>query len=187
MSPVRLELNKLEIHRPKGRWKVYFILVADHPDKKDQMVLSIVPDTPILVVPSQHNVIFFEPKGNGSEGLLLLRRELPPSRELNVHFHVMHSRRSDREIGEVLNVLQDGLGKDASGFFTEMLGSTSPWLAIAKTGLPLVGRLLANIPDRNLGFVSMFERFGKEFEKEVEIDRESRGGHVTVVYTWAVA
>lgn len=187
MAPVRLELNKLEIHRPKGRWKVYFVMVADHPDRKDQMVISIVPDTPILVVPSQRNVIFFEPKGEGSEGLLLLSRELPSSRELNVHFHVMHSRRTDREIGEVLKVLHDGLGKDASGFFPEMLGSASPWLAIAKTGLPLVGRILANTRDRNLGFISMFERFSPEFEKEVEIDRESRGGHVTVVYTWAVA
>ena len=187
MPSVRLELNKLEIHRPKGRWKVYFVMVADHPDKKDQMLISIVPDTPILVVPSQRNVIFFEPKGEGSEGLLLLSRELPTSRELNVHFHVMHSRRSDREIGEVLKVLNDGFGKDASGFITGMLGSTSHWIAVAKTGLPLVGCILANIPDRNLGFISIFERFGPEFEKEVEIDRESRGGHVTVVYTWAVA
>jgi hypothetical protein len=37
-----------------------------------------------------------------------------------------------------------------------------------------------------MGFISMFERFGPEFENEVEIDREARGGNVTAVYSWAV-
>ena len=186
MTQVRLELNKIQIHRPKERWKIYFVLVADHPDEQDQMVVTVIPDNPILVVPEQHNVIFFEPKGNGSEGLLLLARELPLNRELNVHVYVMHSRRSNREIGTVLKRIKIEIGKKGLGTATDLLGISNPWLRIARSGLPLIGQILTKIPDRNLGFVSMFERFGLEFESETETDRESRGGHVSVVYSWSI-
>lgn len=186
MTHVRLELNKLQIHRPKERWKLYFVLVTDHPEERDQLALAVIPQNPILVVPEQQNVVSFEPKGKGSEGLLLLSRDLPPNRELNVHFYVMHSRRSNREIGSVLQQIVTGVGKKALGISSDILGIPTPWLQVARSGLPLIGQILSGIPDRNLGFVNMFERFGPEFERETEVDRESRGGHVTVVYTWAV-
>jgi len=185
MSGVRLELNQLRIHRPKVRWRIYFVVVADHPEQADQVLVSVVPSSPILVAPDQNNVLHFEPAGKGTEGLLLLSRNLPTSRELNVHFYVMHSRRSTRDIGTVLKDIKSNAGKKALGF-VEALGVTAPWLRLTREGLPLIGKALAAIPDRNLGFISMFERFGSEFEKEIEVDRENRGGHVTAVYTWSV-
>ncbi|MBL7864250.1 MAG: hypothetical protein JNK10_05200 [Cyclobacteriaceae bacterium] len=186
MTTVRLELNKIQIHRPKERWKVYFVVATDHPNEPDQVMVSVVPGTPILVVPEQNNVVHFEPKGAGSEGLLLLTRKMPKSREINVHFHVMHSRRANREIGTVLKKIEGGVQGKVLGATSELLGTSAPWLTIARSGLPLIGQVLASLPDRPLGFVSMFERFGPEFEREAEIDRESRGGHITVVYSWSV-
>lgn len=186
MSIVRLELNKIEIHRPKQRWRLYFVIVADHPENKDQMVVTVIPEDVILVVPDQENIISFEPEGKGSDGMLLLSRELPSNRELNVHFYVMHSRRSKREVGEVLNNIKSGVGNKVIGLATDILGTATPWLAISKTAISLIGQVLEKIPDRSLGFVSMFERFGSEFENEVEIDRENRGGNVTVVHSWSL-
>ena len=186
MTRVRLELNRLQIHRPKERWRLYFVLAADHPDVKDQVAVAVIPERPLLVVPEQKNVIAFEPKGKGTEGLPLLIRDLPETRELNVHLYVMHSRRSDREIGNVLQQIEEDAGKRALGIASNLLGVSSPWLQVARSGLPLIGKALASIPDRNLGFISMFERFGPEFEQETEIDRENRGGHVTAVYSWSV-
>lgn len=185
MTRIRLELNQLRIHRPKVRWKLYFVVVADHPSEANQLLVSIVPGSPVLVAPDQNNIVNFEPAGEGAEGLLLLSRDLPGSRELNVHFHVMHSRRTARDIGSVLKKIQTAAGKKALGM-VKSLGVASPWLRIVREGLPLVGQTLSAIPDRNMGFISMFERFGPEFEQQVEVDRESRGGHVTAVYTWSV-
>ena len=37
----------------------------------------------------------------------------------------------------------------ALGVVSDMMGTTSPWLAIAKSGLSLVGQILSKIPDRN--------------------------------------
>ncbi len=185
MTRVRLELNQLRIHRPKVRWRLYFVVVADHPEEAGQVLVSVIPTSPILVAPDQKNEVNFEPAGKGTEGLLLLSRKMPTSRELNVHFHVMHSRRSTRDIGTVLNDIKSATGKKALGM-VEALGVTTPWLRIAREGLPLVGKVLSTIPDRNLGFISMFERFGAEFEQETEIDREVRGGHVTAVYSWSL-
>lgn len=112
---------------------------------------------------------------------------MPASRELNAHLHVLHSRRSGREIGKVLDHIAEATGSGILGKEAELLGVVSPWLRIARAGVPLIGQALASLPDRNLGFISMFERFGSEFEFETEIDREVRGGHVTAVYSWSVA
>jgi hypothetical protein len=187
MAQVRLELNKIQIHRPKERWQLYFVVVADHPTEKNQVAVTMQPSRPILVVPEQHNHVYFEPAGRGSEGLLLLSRKMPPTCELNVHLHVMHSRRSGREIGKVLDHIAEAAGKGALGKEVELLGITSPWLRVARASIPLIGQALSALPDRNLGFISMFERFGSEFELETEVDREVRGGHVTAVYTWSVS
>ncbi len=186
MTRVRLELNKIEIHRPKERWRLYFVIIADHPGHKDQVVVAVIPEDAILVVPEQKNLVSFEPLGKGADGLFLLSRELPPIRELNVHFYVMHSRRSKRDIAKVLEDIKSGVGGSAIGLVTNILGTSSPWLSISKVAVSLIGQILERIPDRNLGFVSMFERFGPEFENEIEIDRENRGGHVTVVHSWSV-
>lgn len=186
MTHVRLELNRLQIHRPKERWQLYFVLVADHPTEQDQLAVTVIPSDPILVVPGQKNIIHFEPGGPGTEGLLLISRDLPGSRELNVHFYVMHSRRSHREIGQVLQRIEEAVGSGPLGHEAELLGLTTPWLRIARNALPVVGKTLASLPDRNLGFISMYERFGPEFEQESELDREVRGGHVTAVYSWSV-
>lgn len=185
MTRVRLELNQLRIHRPKERWRLYFVVAADDPGVAGGILVSVIPPTPVHVVPDQHNLVNFEPTGEGTEGLLLLSCELPAKREMNVHFYAMHSRRGPRAIGEILQQINLNTGKEALDVVTA-LGTTSPWLRIAREGLPVVGKTLVSIPDRQLGFINMYERFGPEFEQQVEQDRESRGGHITAVYTWSV-
>jgi hypothetical protein len=186
MTRIRLEIDHLQVHRPKKRWKLYFVVAAEHPTDNTQLVLSVLPTNTILVVPDQNNQVTFESNGAGANGLFILSRDLPVNRELNVHVYVLHSRRSLNEIGGLLKDIEKGIGGSAMGLLSDILGTTNPWLAIAKNALPLVGQILEKIPDRNMGFISMFERFGPEFENEVEVDREARGGHVTVVYSWAL-
>ena len=186
MTRVRLEIDHLTIHRPKKRWRLYFIVVTEHPTDPDKLVVSMIPPNSILVVPDQQNTVYFESEGNGTNGLLVLSRAIPEDRELNVHLYVMHSRRSLNEIGKTLEDIEKGIGGDALGLVTDILGTTNPWLLIARRALPLIGQVMEKIPDRNMGFISMFERFGKEFKDQVELDREARGGNVTVVYSWSV-
>lgn len=183
---VRLEINQLKIDRPKKRWKIYFVVVADHPNDKDKMVLATIPVEPIKIVPSQDNEVNFDDQTPNSEGLLLLRRAMPTSKDLNIYFYVRHSRSSLRTVGEVLKDIQEEIGNDAMGTITDILGTTNPWLVIAKTALPLLGKILAKVPDRDMGFISMYERFGEEFEEDGNIDRQKTGGYATVVYTWAI-
>lgn len=187
MTTVSLEINKLKINRPKERWKIYFVLVAEHPTDSEKMVVTVIPNDPILVVPDQNNVIDFEGTNPNSEGLFLLRRKLPSSRELNVHLYTRHSRRSARRAGDVLNDIKDELGTDNFSDVADILGTTAvPWLAIAKVALPLIGKILQKVRDRDMGFVSLFERFGPVLEEDGEIDNQKTGGHVTVTYSWFV-
>lgn len=183
---VRLELNQLKINRPKERWKIYFVIVAEHPTDSDKMVLTTIPTNPIKMTPNQNNVVYFDDTGLGSEGLLILSREMPQNNELNVHCYVRHSRSSVRTAGEILTDIQDEIGADALGTISNIIGTTNPWLVITKAALPLIGRLLTKIPDRDMGFISMFERFGDEFIENGEIDRQKTGAFSTIVYTWSI-
>uniref|UniRef100_UPI004049C930 hypothetical protein n=1 Tax=Flavobacterium sp. TaxID=239 RepID=UPI004049C930 len=183
---VRLELNQLNIDRPKKRWKIYFIIIAEHPTDSEKMVLATVPVEPIKIVPSQENEVHFDDGTPDSEGLLLLSRTMPANKELNVHFYVRHSRSSVRTVGEVLRDIESEIGENALGTVSDILGTTNPWLVVTKAALPLIGKILTKVPDRDMGFISMFERFGKEFEEDGNIDRKKVGGFSSVVYTWAV-
>jgi hypothetical protein len=182
---VRLEINQLTIDRPKKRWNLYFVLVAEHPTDPDKMVVTTLPNNPIKVTPNQDNNIHFNDDGPGSEGLLLLKRNMPPGKELNVHFYVRHSRSSIRNAGNALQDIASELGIDALGQIEDILGTKYPWLEVTKKSLPHIGKALARIPDRDMGFISMFERFGDEFQADGEIDRKKTGAYCTIVYSWA--
>jgi hypothetical protein len=186
-NTVTLELNSLFIDRPKERWKIYFVIIAEHPTDNDKMVLSVVPNDPMPVRPGQNNKIDFGGDKPGEEGLLLLRRKMPESRDLNVHCYVRHSRSDVRDIGAILSDIEKGIGKDAIGLLSNILGTTNPWLAITKKALPIVGKVLSKIKDREMGFISMYERFGPEFEEQEEIDIQRTGGFSTVVYSWSIS
>ncbi|WP_295336826.1 hypothetical protein [Flavobacterium sp.] len=183
---IRLEINQLTIERPKKRWRIYFVVVAEHPTDPDKMVLTTLPNNPIKVSPNQDNTIHFDDESPGSEGLLLLKRTMPPSKELNVHFYVRHSRSSIRSAANALHDIAAELGMDALGPIENILDTNIPWLEVTKKSLPHIGKALARIPDRDLGFISMFERFGEEFSSDGEVDRKKTGAYCNIVYSWAI-
>ena len=43
MTRVRLEIDEVQIHRPKKRWKLYFLVVTDHPTEEDKMIITTLP------------------------------------------------------------------------------------------------------------------------------------------------
>ena len=57
---IRLEINQLTIDRPKKRWQIYFVVVAEHPSDPDKMVVTTIPTDPIKVTPNQENNIHFD-------------------------------------------------------------------------------------------------------------------------------
>jgi hypothetical protein len=91
-------------------------------------------------------------------------------------------------MGEILKDIENGIGGDAFGILTELAGAaTVPWLVIAKKAVPMIGKILANIPDRDFGFLSAFERFGPEFEQQYEIDRmKDFTGDAALIYSWSI-
>lgn len=183
---VRLEINQLTIDRPKKSWKIYFVIIAEHPTDPDKMVVATLPNEPIKVTPNQDNILHFEDEGPGSEGLQLLKRSMPPGKELNVHFYVRHTRTSFRNANNLMEDITAELGIDALGPADNILGTKLPWLEINKKSLPRIGKVLARIPDRDLGFISMFERFGEDFLADGEIDRKKNAVNCNIVYSWAI-
>lgn len=188
MTKVRLEIDEVQIYRPKKRWKLYFVIMAEHPTEEDKMILTTLPQEPIKLSKRHDNSFQFDTDDTGSEGLFVLSRELPADRELNVHIYLRHTRDSMRNLGEILKNVETGIGGDAFGIVTDIVGTTTvPWLVIAKKAVPMIGKILADIPDRDFGFLSAFERFGPEFEQQFEIDRmKDFSGDASLVYSWSV-
>jgi hypothetical protein len=187
MTTVRLEIDNITIHRPKKRWQLYFVIIADHPTEEDKMIVTTLPQNPIKLVPYNDNVYHFDTEQEGSEGLFIMSRKMPKSRELNVHIYVRHSRSNTRNLGEVLQNIESGLVGETFGIVTDIVGTaTTPWLVITKKAFGLVGGVPGKISDRDMGFISAFERFGSEFESQTEVDRAKDGADCTLVYSWSV-
>jgi len=188
MTKVRLEIDEVQIHRPKKRWKLYFVIMTEHPNDAEKMIITTLPTEPIKLSKRHDNSFHFDTDQIGAEGLKVLSRELPENRELNVHIYLRHTRQSTRDVGDILKDVESGIGGDAFGIISDMVGTTAvPWLVIAKKAVPLVGKILSKIKDRDFGFLSAFERFGPEFETQVEIDRKKDfSGDASLVYSWSL-
>jgi len=189
MEIVKLELEKLQILRPKERWQLYFVLVTEHPTEKDKMVITSFPDPYIRLKPSQNNVVNFEPTGgNGADGLIIMEREMPENRVISTRLYLRHSRQASRNLGEILKDIKGELGGDAMNVISNILGTSSPWLIITKEAVPLIGGILRKIKDKDFGFVSLDEEFGEEFSNQSEIDRENTfsTGEAKLCWSWSV-
>jgi len=188
MTKIRLDIDEVKIFRPKKRWHLYFIVVAEHPEDNDKMIVSTIPQMPFFLTSRHNNEYHFDTDQVGSEGLFILSREMPATRELNVQIYLRHSRKATRDLGEILQDIKKGMAGDAFDIVTDIVGTaTVPWLVIAKKAVPLIGKILEKIPDRDFGFLSAFERFGPEFETQTEIDREKDfTGDASLTYSWSV-
>jgi len=189
MTKIKLEFEKLSIKRPKERWKLYFVIVAEHPSDNDKMVVTTLPQSDIIrLKPSQGNVINFEPEGDNTEGLFVIEREMPADRRMSLRVYLRHSRKSVRNTGELLSEIQEELGSDAFGVVTDVLGiAGAPWLVVSKYAMGAIGKALRKIKDRDFGFVSMDEEFGDEFENQTELDRTNTfsTGEASIVWSWS--
>jgi hypothetical protein len=188
MVRVRLEIDKVMIFSEKERWRLYFVIFTEHPTDSEKMILTTIPQQPILLTGRHQNSFSFSAEQEGADGLLVLSREMPENREINVHVYLRHTRERHRNIGAILSDLKTEIGVDASDIVTDIVGTaTTPWLVITKNAIPMVGKILMKIPDKDFGFLSAFERFGPEFEEQTEITyTKDFSGNAALVYSWAV-
>jgi hypothetical protein len=193
MATVKLEFEKLEILLEKHRWKLYFVIVAEHPADNDKMLLTTLPatgQTYFMLKKHSENVVEFVPESTdgGVEGLTILEREMPADRSLKVRMFLKHSRSSERQIGNILKNVESGLGGQAFGLVSDILGSTSSWLVIAKSTFGLIGGILNSINDRDMGYLSMDEDFEEEFDQKKELQRSNKTttGDARLTWSWKI-
>jgi len=188
MVHARLEIDEIQIYKGRRNWKLYFIVLAEHPTEPDKMIMTTIPQEPFKLSKRHNNSFSFDTNQAGSEGLFVLSRELPENREINVHFYLRHSKKGLRDLGEILQDIESGIGGYSFGIVTDIVGTTTvPWLVLAKKAIPLIGRLLAKSKDKDFGFLSAFERFGSEFEVEKDISRKKDfSGDAAMIYSWTM-
>jgi hypothetical protein len=190
MKTITLEFSKLQILKGKEKWKLYFIIVTEHPTDNDKMVLTTFPDPFVRLKPNQDNLISFEPEGSGeTDGLFVVERYLPDDCRIKVRVYLRHCRQSTRNLGEALNDLQTSLGGDVFGIVDDLLGTAVPWLVIAKKAVPMIGNVLSKIKDKDMGFVSMDEAFESyDLAQNKTLDRSNTlsTGEAKIWWKWKV-
>jgi hypothetical protein len=189
MKAIRLEFSKLQIVKGKERWRLYFIVVAEHPEDNDKMVVTTFPDPYIRLKPNQDNLISFEPEGNGgADGLFVIQRAMPADKQIKVRVYLRHSREKVRDLGKSLSDLKTALGGDAFEIVDELLGQTNPWLVVAKKAFPMLGTILSNTDDRDMGFVNMDESFDKKEEQLAVLERANNfsTGEAKIWWKWKI-
>ncbi|HCY42927.1 MAG TPA: hypothetical protein DHV48_16550 [Prolixibacteraceae bacterium] len=163
MKTITLEFSKLQILKEKERWKLYFVIVTEHPTDNDKMIVSTFPEPYIRLKPSIDNLISFEPEGSGeTDGLFVIERQLPDDNRIKVRVYLRQCRQNIRSLGKSLQDLKKSLGGDAFEIVDDLLGTTVPWLLVAKKAVPMIGTVLSKIKDKDMGFVSMDESLKKE-------------------------
>ncbi|NLR92197.1 MULTISPECIES: hypothetical protein [Flammeovirga] len=188
---ILLEFEELEILRSKKRWKLYFVVMAEHPTEKDKWIMTTIPNENhglIELKPNAENKVYFEPQNAiGANGLFVLDRDMPRNRRLKVRVFLRHSRDNIRNAGKLLTDVENALGDEAYGQVTNLLGRSNPWLVIGQEAVQKVGAILSNIKDRDFGMITMDEEFGPEFENQSELDRENKfsTGDARLVWSWA--
>lgn len=188
MAIARLEFESLAIHQSKERWNLYFILVTEHPTDEDKMVMRAFPDPTIRLTSSSENKINFEPKGEATNGYIVLERELPANETVRAQVFLRHSREWARDLGEVIQDVTGRLGDSFLGELFNIFNVAGPWVVIAKSAFGVVGDILRKVDDRDFGFLGLDQHFTAEFQDNVEFDRL---GHfstqqASLVWTWSV-
>lgn len=190
METIQLEFEQLQILRKKKRWNIYFVVLTEHPEDRDKMLVSSFPEPYMKMKQRQENNIYFEPETNdgGADGLFVIEREMPADRTLKVRVYLRHSKQKLRDAGKLLQDMKGELGTDAFDIVGDVLGTTNPWLVVAKKAVPFIGGILCKIKDRDFGFVNMDEEFGPEFENQTELDRANTfsTGDAKIVWSWSV-
>jgi len=181
---VRLELDRLELNLPKHNWNLYFVIATEHPENQGDMLLSVLPEERLIKVRREaDNKISFKPQGKHTDGMFVLEREMPADKSLSVHLWLMHSRKSIKKAGELLQELNETLTGTKVLKTVELPGSFLPWIAVGKVALSFVAKRLKKANDRDLGFVNLDENFNEQDKEELRHNALSTGfGKLT--WTW---
>ena len=188
MATARLEFESLTMDRPKERWNLYFVLLTEHPTDEDKMVMRVFPDQPMRLTPQSENYLDFSPEGDHTNGLIVLERELPTDNTIRCQVYLRHSRNAARNIGEVMQEIEEKLGDNVLGDIADIFNVAGPWVVIAKSAFGIIGDILRKVNDRDFGFVVLDQHFTAAFMDNVEYDREAAFStqQASLAWTWSV-
>lgn len=191
---ILLQLDYLKINSKRKHWNIYFTVAITDPSDPTKMAVTTFPQSgTINLKKNSNNEIHFEPEGDdGGSGLFVFQHPMPTTGSTQVRVWVMQSRKPLQGVGHIL--------EDIGSFMTQNNGISKlvdkshvkqPWLLAEKAanaGIGGIGKALANIKDRKLGFVNMDEHFGHTFDSNPEKDFHNTlsTGMGEIGWTWQV-
>lgn len=186
MKKVRLELESINILVKRSRWDLYFIVYTNHPTELEKSLIRLLPKTgTIRFTNKSDNPYSFKPKQTGGDGLKVYQYELSEENSVEIRLCMMQSRKRLRNTAELIADVKDSLKiKEMKEVLTL---SRLQWFVV-DSGIDAVTSILSNLKDRDMGFISMDEEFGEEFDQNPNQQRTMKisTGKAELTWMWEV-
>lgn len=183
MKKVRLELTSFRILKKKEKWNIYFVLYMNDPEKPDKTVIRSEPSNTTLPL-NRYNDNFYRFGNPDESGLGIVHVPVPASGHLDIRLKIMHSRSKTRNTGERMEQISGALKPSQ---MEVIFLSRFKWYLV-NVAVETVERILKNVKDRELGFLSLdmdFSTFGKD-ETEREITKKVSTGFAEITWKWKI-
>ena len=187
-TDIRLEFNTLKILKKREKWQLYFLVETSNPTDDTQNVYTVMPGQhPISLTKDSDNVVQFKPEGENTEGMFILERAIPASGSISVNVYLMQSRSKLRNSGEKMDELTSAAkGESAAAKIVKTLGKSTPWIAVASTAGNAIGKILSDVKDRQLGFLSLSEDFQDDKAGDNNRKNKFSTGFAELDWTWSL-
>lgn len=191
MSNITLSLDKIQVLKNRKHWNLYLMMVINHPTDASKKLVRIIPDGHFINFKKETDDSYsFVPNGGSAgDGLEMISMNVPQSNTLDVQVYV----KNHEGIKKFMSVLESIKGdlkgqtpKNLSGIAGKVAASS--WLSVAGKALDAVGGVINDIPDRNMGMLSMGLDLIKSSAKSgvQTFSNKTTTGEVELTWSWVL-
>ncbi|RLL50651.1 hypothetical protein D8Y20_11485 [Mariprofundus sp. EBB-1] len=190
---VRLELLKLKLNRKWNKsWNLYFVLTVEDPLNSSLMYIAEYPDAnapypDFDLTKRSNNTIPFAPSGSEADGLQVFESRMPKDRQISVRLNLVRSKGKTRKRSAVIE--RGAIFMDDIAEVLKLEKIPNFWVkagVLSNKAVGKVSHMIAETKDKDLGFVSLDERFEENCPKILCRDNQLISGEATLYWRWII-
>jgi hypothetical protein len=144
----------------KKRWNLYMIFMMDHPENRNQKIITTLPDDGLFlkIQNKDDNKYSFKsmPVTPISSGKRILDLQIPENGYVGLSCLVMHSRDNQRDAAAFMESITNTIELPEIPGKLKFLELSVPWMVVANTAvssLGVIGRQMEQLEDRQLDLI----------------------------------
>lgn len=190
MNNATLTLDKIQILKKRKNWNLYLILAINHPTDASKKLVRIIPDGHFIDLRKLTNDSYsFVPQGGEpGDGLELICMPLQTGEVIDAQMYIKNHEGIKKWISVLRQIKEDLKGESltSSGIGNKL--TSGAWMAVGGQVLESIGKVMNDIPDRDMGMLSMgidTNQISKSEEKYT-FSNKSTTGEIELTWSWSL-